>query len=101
MIIKLISPWIQMAGMSLMIMTVLDFPVYSVFLRPAIEQRQLWLYLFPPVWFSGLYEMILGGPNQFPNQFLVSLGMLAIKMTALAMVVILVTWGFGFRRHFR
>jgi hypothetical protein len=96
-IFRRISPWIQMAGMSLMIMTVLGFPVYSAFLKPAVEQKQLWLYLFPPVWFSGLYEMILGGPNQF----LVSLGVLAIKMTALATLVIFVTWGFGFRRHFR
>jgi len=92
-----ISPWIQMFGMSAMILTVLGFPVYSALLRRAVEQQQLWLYLFPPAWFSGLYEMFLGGENQF----LVSLGMLAIKMTALAILVILVTWGFGFRRHYR
>jgi hypothetical protein len=96
-IFRRISPWIQMFGMSAMILTVLGFPVYSAFLRPAVEQQQLWLYLFPPAWFSGLYEMFLGGQNQF----LASLGMLAIKMTAFAIVVILITWGFGFRRHFR
>ena len=86
-IFRRISPWIQMLGMCMMILTVLGFPVYSAFLRAAIEQRQLWLYLFPPAWFSGLYEMFLGGQNRF----LVSLGMLAIKMTALAMLVIVVT----------
>jgi hypothetical protein len=96
-IFRRISPWIQMAGMSAMILTVLGFPIYSAFLRPAIQQRQMWLYLFPPAWFSGLYELFLGGRNQF----LVSLGMLAIKMTALAILVIMVTWGFGFRRHHR
>ncbi len=96
-VFRRISPWIQMFGMSAMVMTVLGFPVYSAFLRPAVEQKQLWLYLFPPVWFSGLYEMFLGGRNRF----LVSLGVLAIEMTALAMLVIFVTWGFGFRRHFR
>jgi hypothetical protein len=92
-----ISPWIQMFGMSAMLLTVLGFPVYSALLRPAVEQKQWWLYLYPPVWFSGLYELFLGSQNQF----LVSLAMLSIKMTALAFLVILVTWGFGFRRHYR
>jgi hypothetical protein len=96
-IFRRVSPWIQMFGMSAMVMTVLDFPVYSAFLKPAVEHRQLWLYLFPPVWFSGLYELFLGGQNQV----LLSVGMLAVKMTGLAMLVLLVTWGFGFRRHFR
>ena len=96
-IFRRISPWFQMFGMSAMILTVLGFPVYSAFLRPAVEQQQLWLYLFPPVWFSGLYQLFLGGQNQF----LASLGMLAIKMTVLAISVIFVTWEFGFRRHFR
>lgn len=96
-IFRRISPWIQMLGMSAMVMTVVGFPVYSAFLRPAVEQRQWWLYLFPPAWFSGLYEMFLAGQNRF----LTSLGMFSLKMTALALLVILVTWGFGFRRHFR
>jgi hypothetical protein len=100
-VFRRISPWIQMLGMSAMVMTVLGFPFFAGVLRPAVEQKQWWLYLFPPVWFSGLYEMLLAAGNQFPNQFLVSLGMLAIKMTALALFVMLVTWGIGFRRHFR
>lgn len=96
-IFRRISPWIQMLGMCAMLLTVLGFPVYSALLRAAIEQKQFCLYLFPPAWFSGLYEMFLGGPNRF----LASLGMLAIQMTALALLVIFATWGFGFRRHFR
>jgi hypothetical protein len=96
-IFRRISPWIQMFGMSAMVATILDFPFFAGLLRPAVEQRQFWLYLFPPVWFSGLFELFLGGQNRF----LASLGMLSIKMTALAIFVILITWGFGFRRHFR
>ncbi len=92
-----ISPGLQMFGMSAMVLTVLGFPVYSAVFHRALEQRQIWLYLFPPAWFSGLYELFLGGPNQF----LASLGMLAIKMTGLAIAAVLVTWGLGFRRHFR
>lgn len=96
-IFRRISPWIQMFGMSAMVMTVLGFPVYSAMFQRALAEKHIWLYLFPPAWFCGLYELLLGGQNPF----LASLGMLAIKMTALAMLVILVTWGLGFRRHFR
>ncbi len=96
-IFRRISPWIQMFGMSAMVLTILGFPFFAALLRPAVEQKQFWLYLFPPVWFSGLFELFLGGQNRF----LASLGMLAIKMTGLALVTMLVTWGFGFRRHFR
>jgi len=96
-IFRRVSPWIQMFGMSATILTVLGFPVYSTLLRPAIKQQQMWLYLFPPAWFSGLYEMFLGGRNQF----LLSLAMFSIKMTAAALLVIAITWGFGFRRNFR
>ena len=92
-----ISPWIQMLGMSAMVMSILGLPFSAGLLRPAVEQKQLWLYLFPPVWFSGLFELFTGGQNQF----LASLGMLAIKMTGLALLLMFVTWGFGFRRHFR
>jgi hypothetical protein len=96
-IFRRISPWIQMFGMSAMVVTIFGFPFFAGLLRPAVEQKQLWLYLFPPVWFSGLFELFLGGDNQF----LASLGMLAIEMTGLALVTMLVTWAFGFRRHFR
>ena len=96
-IFRRLSPWIQMCGMSFMVVTILGFPTYSALLPGAIAHKQIWLYLFPPVWFSGLYELFLGGPNHF----LASLGILAIKMTALAILVVLITWGLGFRRHFR
>ena len=69
-----------MFGMSAMVVTILGFPFFAALLRPAVEQKQFWLYLFPPVWFSGLFELFLGGQNRF----LASLGMLAIKMTGLA-----------------
>jgi len=96
-IFRRISPWIQMFGMSAMVASILGFPFFAGLLRVAVEQRQFWLYLFPPVWFSGLFELFLGEQNQF----LASLGMLAVKMTGLALVTMLVTWAFGFRRHFR
>jgi hypothetical protein len=100
-VFRRISPWVQMFGMSLMVVSILGFPFFAGLLRPAVEQKQFWLYLFPPVWFSGLFELFLGGQGLVPNRFLASLGIFAIQMTGLALTIMLVTWGFGFRRHFR
>jgi hypothetical protein len=96
-VFRRISPWIQMLGMSLMVITMLGFPVYSSLLKRGIEGRQIWLYLFPPIWFSGLYEKFAGGQNEL----LASLGTMSIEMTTLAILIIAATWGFGFRRQFR
>lgn len=96
-IFRRISPWIQMLGMSAMVMSTLGFPAYAGLIRSAVEKKQWWLHLFPPAWFGGLYEMILGGGNPM----LASLGSFAIEMTAAALLIVALSWGLGFRRHFR
>jgi len=92
-----ISPWVQMGGMSLTVLSVVTFPAYAGLLQPELEHRDLCLYWFPPAWFSGVYELFLGGPNDV----LVSLGKQAFVMTGIALVVVVATWALGFRRHFR
>jgi hypothetical protein len=92
-----ITPWMQMSGMSVIVLTVVTFPAYAGLLRPTLEHGALWLYLFPPAWFSGVYELFLGGPNEL----LVSLGKQAFAMTGIALVVVVAAWSLGFRRHFR
>lgn len=96
-IFRRLSPFIQMFGMSLMVLAILTFPIYSMLLRPAAETHGLWLWFFPPVWFSGLYELLLAGRNEL----FVSLGSFALKMLGTAVVVLSLTWAFGFRRHYR
>lgn len=71
-IFRRISPWVQMLSMSLMVLSLLGFPIYSALLRRGIEERQLWVYMFPPVWFEGIYDLLLGEHNQL----LSSLGIL-------------------------
>ncbi len=92
-----VSPWIQMLGLSVMVISTLGFPAYAGLIRSGVEQHQRWLYLFPPVWFGGLYEMILGGGNPM----LASLGIFALEMTGAALLIVALSWGLGFRRHFR
>jgi len=96
-VFRRISPWIQMLGMSLMVLTILSYPLYSMLFRSGVEAHQLWLYLFPPVWFSGLYELLLTRHNEL----LMSLGAFSGKMVAIAIMLLSLTWVLGFRRHYR
>jgi hypothetical protein len=66
-------------------------------LQPAAEAHALWPWFFPPVWFSGLYDLMLGGRNPF----FVDLGSFALKMLGTAILVFSLTWAAGFRRHYR
>lgn len=96
-IFRRISPWIQMLGMSLMVISTLGFPAYAGLIRSGIEHQQRWLYLFPAAWFGGLYEMISGGGNPV----LASLGTFALEVIGSAVLIVALSWGLGYRRHFR
>jgi hypothetical protein len=92
-----VSPWIQTFGMSLMVLSVATYPVYSLLLKPAAEARQPWLWLFPPVWFTGFYDILLPGGDPFSA----SLGHFGIRALSIVFLCFCLTWAFGFRRHFR
>jgi hypothetical protein len=91
-----ISPWIQMAGMSLMILALLMFPVYSMLLPSAAQTHAAWLWFFPPIWFTGLYDLLL--PPSDP--LFASLGRFAGEALGVAIAVFCMTWTLGFRRHY-
>jgi hypothetical protein len=92
-----ISPYVQMCGMSLMILSILTFPIYMQLLRPAAEGRQLWLWLFPPVWFTGLYDVLL--PHT--QGIFVALGIYGLETLGAAIALFAITWAAGFQRHYR
>jgi hypothetical protein len=92
-----ISPYVQMCGMSLMILSLLTYPIYMQLLRPAAEARQLWLWLFPPVWFTGLYDLFV--PHA--QGLFASLGIHSLQMLGAAIALFILTWTAGFRRHYR
>jgi hypothetical protein len=96
-IFRRVSPWIQMLGMSLMVLSISTYPVYFLLLKPAAEARQPWLWFFPPVWFTGFYDILLPGGDPF----FASLGHYAIKASAIVLLCFCLTWIFGFKRHFR
>ena len=92
-----ISPWIQMFGMSLMVLMLLLYPIYSMGMRPIAESHPAWLWYFPPYWFAGIYDLML--PR--PDPMFTALGIFAWKALAVTIGVFCLTWGIGFRRHYR
>ncbi len=96
-IFRTISPWIQVVGMSLMILSLLLYPVYSILLPSAAQAHSAWLWFFPPVWFVGTYDVLL--PH--PDPLFASLGKFGLKALGTAAVVFCAAWGLGFRRHYR
>jgi hypothetical protein len=96
-IFRQISPWIQMAGMSLMVILLITSALSAGLMRPIAESHTQWLYYFPPYWFAGVYDLVL--PH--PDPLFASLGLFAIKALGTTIVVFGLAWATGFRRHFR
>ena len=96
-VFRRISPYVQMCGMSLAILSILTYPIYMQLLQHAAQTHQVWLWLFPPVWFTGLYDLLL--PNTY-GLFL-DLGEHGLRMLAAAMALFAMTWTAGFSRHYR
>jgi len=80
-----------------MVLSVSTYPVYFLLLKPAAEARQFWLWLFPPVWFTGFYDILLPAGDPF----FAALGLYAIEASAIVFLCFCLTWACGFKRHFR
>jgi hypothetical protein len=96
-IFRKLSPFVQMCGMSLMVMALLTFPIYSTLLRRGAQTHQVWLWLFPPVWFTGIYDLLQPGGDPLFADF----GRYAIEALGIAIAAFSLTWALGFRRHYR
>jgi hypothetical protein len=92
-----VSPWIQTVGMSVMVLSVLLYPIYSMLVKSALEEQRSWPWLLPPVWFAGIYDLIL----QRGNVYFVALGRHGLLLLAVAAAVAIVTWTYGYGRHCR
>ncbi len=96
-VFRRISPAVQMLGMSLAVISLLTFPLGMMMLRPVAHQHPQWLYFVPAVWFNSLFDLMLpGGDTLFAH-----LGAFALEALAAAIAVFALTWGLGFRRHYR
>ncbi len=95
-IFRRLSPWIQMAGMSAMVLSLLLFPLYARMLKPIAESHTQWLWYFPPYWFGCVYDLLL--PK--PDPLFASLGLFAFKALGVAVAGFGFAWAAGFRRHY-
>lgn len=96
-VFRRISPYVQMCGMSAMILSLLTFPIYTKLLRPAAEHHHLWIWLFPPVWFAGLHDLFFANAHGL----FADLGKHSLEMLGAALALLALTWSIGFRRHYR
>jgi hypothetical protein len=96
-IFRRISPAVQMCGMSLMVIALLTFPLYMLLLRRMLEAHEIWPWLFPPVWFTGLYDLLLPRGDQSYAVY----GIFGVEALGIALAVFALSWALGFRRHYR
>ena len=90
-----ISPYVQMAGMSAMVLALVLFPLYINMLVVLVHQE--WLWWFPPYWFAAAQELWVG----VPGALLHAVGWWAWKMFGCAALLFIGTWAAGFARHYR
>jgi hypothetical protein len=91
-----ISPWVQMVGMSAMVLCVLLYPIYPLLLPSASATGAWWPWLLPPVWFSGAYELVLGGGNEFFR----AMGVHGLRVLAGAIGMSCLVWALAYRRQY-
>lgn len=93
-IFRRISPWVQMAGMSMMVLSFVLFPLFvNIIFVAALYPA--WLWWFPPYWFTGMQELSDG------SAVFHSLGRFGWEMLGAALLAFALTWALGFARHYR
>jgi hypothetical protein len=91
-----ISPYVQMIGMSAMVLALVMCPVYlQVQLIRAF--RPEWLWRFPPYWFAALQEPIA----QQRDPLFRGIAILGLRALGLVFLLCLGGWAIGFARHYR
>jgi len=94
-----ISPSLQMVAIALLVTLLLVLPLVGVSLRPLTTMNSPLLDYFPPVWFLGIYELLAPSSPPIPN--VTEWAWNAVIMTVLMMVLVVVCYGAGYRRHSR
>lgn len=92
-----ISAAIQFALLTFLLAQLLLAPRIGSVAKSVVASPNLVWHLFPPVWFTGLYELALGKTANG----LVALGGIAILATVIAVLVAAVSYVAGYARTFR
>ncbi|MEW6455347.1 MAG: hypothetical protein AB1410_01355 [Acidobacteriota bacterium] len=94
---KKISTYIQTFFMAFFVSVFALLPKIHSSLSTLREKDSIFLYLFPPMWFTGLYENLLGRKNLFYSA-LSGISLLAI---GIPVVVFFITVSISYRKHLK
>ncbi len=94
-----VSPWVQMAGMGLLVTVLFLTPLVCATLRPVFERGSPLVKWYPPFWFLALYLDLLPGRPGGPMFH--SLAPLAWKALGVAGAVFAISYLAGYQRHAR
>jgi hypothetical protein len=90
-----LSPYVQMAGMSVIIIAFVLFPLY-VNVRFAERFHPEWFSRFPPYWFAAMQELFTGRTHDGFREA----GVVGLKVFAFTLLLWAITWAAGFARHY-
>jgi len=98
-VFRRVSPSIQMIAMTLLLLIVLVMPLIVLSLRPLVLINSPLLDYFPPAWFLGTYESLSFSVSAVPQTGIWA--WTAVKMTAVVTLLVVFSYGVGYRRHAR
>jgi hypothetical protein len=92
-----ISPWIQMASMTLLVTVLLITPGISGNVRLLVESKSPVLDYIPLFWFLGIYEVLNPEGTLIPGSS--TWALTAVEAMAVVGVIFLLTYTIGYWRH--
>jgi len=96
---RAISSFLQSLVMMVLSTVLFMFPVFSRSLEALIQSGGTAVRWFPPFWFLGVYESIVGGPSALPA--FTQLAHTGYQATALLMVLAIITYPLAYARSTR
>jgi hypothetical protein len=94
-----LSPPLQTVAIALLITLLLVLPLVAVSLRPLVVASSPLIDYFPPVWFLGIYELLV--PSSTPIPQLKMWALRAVILTASTALLAVFCYAAGYRRHCR
>ena len=98
-IFRAISSFLQSLVMMVLSTVLFLFPVFARSLEALIQSGSTAVRCFPPFWFLGVYESIVGGPSALPA--FTQLAHTGYQATALLMVLAIITYPLAYARSTR
>jgi hypothetical protein len=90
-----VSPYVQMAGMSITIIGFVLFPIYAN-VQFAERFHPEWFSRFPPYWFAAMQELFSGRTHDVFRDA----GVVGLKVFVATLVLWALSWAVGFARHY-